>query len=243
MLLWFHTAQSSWEQEDVNEQACLQHLVRIKSARASVNAHNFHDGRTLFWVWQRVETLTATGCFCLNKNHTLSRMVITLHEIVKNHFDFDYSHISFSIWWDISRDEGGSEIYRMMSKISSPSRLRANRLLPQWLREKRWKVAVTFAVMFTGKSDSASECFLKKKKKKERKDKKKMCCTGATGVSDMAAHLFGELDEKAQSLWFPDMSDLCVFACVFCAAVVLFIKTSGLIWIVETGESWQFVAG
>lgn len=24
-------------------------------------------------VWQRVETLTATGCFCLNKNHTLCR--------------------------------------------------------------------------------------------------------------------------------------------------------------------------
>lgn len=53
-----------------------------------------------FVVWQRVETLTATGCFCLNKKKiTLCpEMVITLHEIVKNHFDFDYSHISFSIW-------------------------------------------------------------------------------------------------------------------------------------------------
>lgn len=26
----------------------------------------------------------------------------------------------------------------------------------------------------------------------------------------MAAHLFGELDKKAQSLWFSDVSDLCV---------------------------------
>lgn len=45
------------------------------------------------------------------------------------------------------------------------------------------------------KSDSGSECFLNKKK-----ISKKMCCTRATGVSDMAAHLFGELDEKEQSL-------------------------------------------
>lgn len=39
--------------------------------------------------------------------------------------------------------ETGSKIYRMMSKIFSPSRLWANRLLPQWLG----KLAPVFTVM------------------------------------------------------------------------------------------------
>lgn len=42
--------------------------------------------------------------------------------------------------------ETGSKIYRMMSKIFSPSRLWANRLLPQWLGERHWKLAPVFTV-------------------------------------------------------------------------------------------------
>lgn len=56
-----------------------------------------------------------------------------------------------------------------------------------------------------------------------------MSCAGATGVSDMAAQLFGELDEKAQSLWFSDVPDPCVCFAVWLRCLSRCLSWSGLL--------------
>lgn len=145
MPLWSQTAQSSWEQKVVDKHACLQQFVKIQSARISVNA-SFPWCSTLFWDWQRVET--ATGCFCLSKNHTLSRCASGNYSssvVEKLLWLWLLAYFIFNLVRRLQRRR--SKIYRMMSKISSPSRLLANRLLPQWLGEKHWKVAAVFVVM------------------------------------------------------------------------------------------------
>lgn len=79
----------------------------------------------------------------------------------------------------------------------------ANRLLPQWLGERHWKLAAVFTLMHGQTCTQTLQqifYFL---------FNKKACCTGATGLSDMAAHSFGELDGNTPSLWFPDMSGAC----------------------------------
>lgn len=103
---------------------------------------SFPGDKTLFWVWQRVETLTATGCFFLNKNHTLSWCAsdnYSSRDSEKPFWLWLLAYFIFNLVRCLQRP--GSKIYRMMSQISSPSRLRANRLLPQWLGEQHWKVA------------------------------------------------------------------------------------------------------
>lgn len=121
-------------------------LVRIINTRASVKTRHFHDVEPCFGIGR--ETLTATGCFCLNKNHTLSGCAsgnYSSRDSEKLLWLWLLAYFIFNLVRRLQRRQ--SKIYRMMSKISSPSRLPANRLLPQWLGEKHWKVAAVFAVM------------------------------------------------------------------------------------------------
>lgn len=109
--------------------------------------HHFHDVEPSFG-FARLETLRATGCFCLNKNHTLSRCASGNYSSRDSEKLLWLWLLAYFIFNLVRRPQRRrSKIYRMMSKIFSPSRLPANRLLPQWLGEKQWNVAAAFVVM------------------------------------------------------------------------------------------------